>query len=121
MDPAQSASEPRAVARARQAESAPQTGKPAFGLVQPPPPGLRARQLLHEAQKASVEHIGALKLAILTVRDLADAVVAADELYGPGLSQFAERLTEDLLWRSKTLELLSQRQRLQLERSSDQA
>ena len=79
-------------------------------LVESQPPGVRARQLHAEARLASLDHLRTLQLAIETVRDLSDAVVAGSDLYTPGLCDFAQRLTEDLLWKSKTLQSLSLRQ-----------
>ncbi len=80
-----------------------------LGVVEPPPPGLRAHQLFEEARAASVEHLRALQLAIATVRDLSDEIVRGGELYTPGLRELARSLTEDLFWKAKTLELLSLR------------
>jgi hypothetical protein len=37
-------------------------------------------------------------------------VLAGGDLYAPGVRDFAERFSEELLWRSKSLELLTQRQ-----------
>jgi hypothetical protein len=81
-----------------------------LGVVETPPAGLRARQLFEEARVASVDHLRALERAIATVRDLADEIVCGGELYSPGLRELARNLTEDLFWKAKTLELLSQRQ-----------
>jgi hypothetical protein len=81
-----------------------------LGVVETPPAGLRARQLFEEARMASQEHLRALELAIATVRDLSDDIVRGGELYTPGLRELARNLTEDLFWKAKTLELLSQRQ-----------
>ena len=52
----------------------------------------------------------ALESAIATVRDLSDQIVRSGDLYTPGLRELARNLAEDLLWKSKTLELLSRRQ-----------
>jgi hypothetical protein len=104
---------------------APQTAqravKPAIGLIAPPPAGLKAQQLFQEAKKASLEHICALQVAIGVVRELLDDVVEGGEVYVPGLSAFAGRLAEDLLWKSKNLEMLAQRQRLQVEGRAKEA
>jgi len=89
--------------------------RPAVALVPPPAPAVRARQLLHEARKASLQHLGALKVALATVHDLAEAVAGDEALYGPGLTSFAGQFAEELFWRAKNLELLTQRQRAQLE------
>jgi hypothetical protein len=43
-------------------------------------------------------------------RELAQEVVEAGQVYGPGLEDFAGRLAEDLFWRGKTLEALAARQ-----------
>jgi hypothetical protein len=96
---------------ARLVEAPPPAARRALGLVAPPPPALRARQLLAEARKAAAEHLAALESAIATVRELAEAVAEGEALYGPGLTDFAGRLHEDLFWRSKTLAMLSQKQR----------
>src|ERR1700733_9777760 len=81
-----------------------------LGVVETPPAGLRARQLFEEARAASLEHLRALELAIGAVRDLSDEIVCGGDLYSPGLRELARNLTEDLFWKAKTLELLSQRQ-----------
>ena len=83
---------------------------PALGVVEPPPAGLKARQLFDEARVVSLEHLGALGAAIAAVRGLSDEIVEGGELYLPGLRELARKLTEDLFWTSKTLELLSRRQ-----------
>ena len=85
--------------------------KPEISLVESPPPGVKARQLLQEARRASVEHVAALEQAILTARKLSDTVVEAGDLYAPGLHAFATRLSEELFWRSKSLAALAERQR----------
>ena len=88
---------------------APERRKPDIALVETPPPGVKARQLLQEARRASLEHVAAFEAAIGEVRELADAIVEAGELYGPGLNDFASRLSEELLWKSKTLAALAAR------------
>lgn len=85
--------------------------KPAIALVETPPPGVRAHRLLQEARKASLEHVAAFEAAIAQVRELADAIVEAGDLYAPGLNDFAGRLSEELFWKSKLLTALVQRQR----------
>jgi hypothetical protein len=92
------------------APSGPQRRPPGLGLVEPLPPAVRARHLLEEARAASLEHLRALQAAVATVRDLSDEVVRGGDLYAPGLHELAKNLSEDLFWKSKTLELLSQRQ-----------
>ena len=82
-----------------------------LSLVPPAPPGERARKLLMEAKAASFEHLEALETALASARDLAQGVIDGGELYGPGLHEFSRTLAEDLLWRSKTLEALVERQR----------
>ncbi len=84
--------------------------KPDLTLVQAPPPALKAQQLYAEARKASLDHLQALEAAIDRARELSDGVVAGGELYGPGLRDLARRLSEDLSWKAKTLQVLSRRQ-----------
>ena len=81
-----------------------------LGVVETPPAGLRARQLFEDARAASLEHLRALELAIATVCELSDEIVRGGDLYAPGLRELARTLAEDLFWKAKTLELLSQRQ-----------
>jgi hypothetical protein len=64
---------------------------------------------LDDARKVSSEHLRALAAAMETVRELSTTIVETGDLYGPGLTEFARRLDEDLSWKSKTLEVLSQR------------
>ena len=99
-------------------QALPKPARPAIGLVATPPAGLRARQLFLEAKKASLEHVSALQSALVGVQALLDDVVEGDSVYAPGLSEFAGRLREDLFWKTKTLEALAQKQRLQVEGSS---
>jgi hypothetical protein len=81
-----------------------------ISLVPTAPPALKAHQLFQEARSVSVEHLRSLQAAIAMVREMSIAVVEGGDLYAPGLHDFAGRLSEDLFWRSKTLEMLSQRQ-----------
>jgi hypothetical protein len=90
---------------------APQALRPAIALVEPAPPARRALQLYQEAKRASRDHIDELVSAIDSVRTLADALVAGGDLYAPGLHDLARRLSEDLLWKGRTLQVLAQRQR----------
>jgi hypothetical protein len=95
------------------ADAAPTTSlrrPPALGVVEPPPAGLKARQLFEEAKAVSLEHLRALEVAIDAVRNLSDEIVDGGDLYAPGLRELARKLTEDLFWTSKTLEVLSRRQ-----------
>ena len=85
--------------------------KPDISLVEAPPPGVKARQLLQEARRASVEHVAALETALAAARELSEAIVEAGDLYAPGLHAFATRLSEELFWRSKTLSALALKQR----------
>ena len=112
MEHTQRARQPARPTRAAAVQTLPKPTRPAIGLVAPPAAGLKARQLFLEAKKASLEHVGALQAAITVVEALLQDVVEADEVYSPGLSEFAARLKEDLFWKSKTLESLAQKQRL---------
>jgi hypothetical protein len=94
--------------------------RPAIGLVSPPPAGLRARQLFQEARRVSLDHVGALQDALASVQRLLDDVVEGREVYTPGLSAFAARLTEELFWKSKTLETLANAHALQVQGTSAQ-
>jgi hypothetical protein len=110
MDNAVVAAQPRVSARNRSVPVLQGEGR-AISLVPPSPPALRAHQLFQEARNVSLEHLRSLHEAIETVRELSIAVVDGGDLYVPGLNDFGRRLSEDLLWRSKTLEVLSRRQR----------
>jgi hypothetical protein len=85
-------------------------GAPAIGLVETPPPAVKARQLFEEARTISLDHLSVLDSAMVTVGDLLDAIVEGGDLYAPGLREFAGRLAEDLSWKTKTLRMLSLRQ-----------
>jgi hypothetical protein len=85
-----------------------------FSLVAAPPPGDRAKMLLFEAKRASMEHVSLLEAAVESARELSDAVVDARDLYDPGLHEIARQLSDLLFWKSKTLQLLAQRQRAKL-------
>jgi hypothetical protein len=75
------------------------------------PAAERARRLLAQAKAVSLEHLEALHASLAQTRALAEAVVQGGELYGPGLHDFTRRMAEDLLWRERTLEALTERQR----------
>jgi hypothetical protein len=85
--------------------------EPELNLVPTTPAGERARQLLLQAKAVSLEHLQALEDALVQARTLSEAVVEAGDLYGPGLHDFAKRLAEELSYREKTLEALTERQR----------
>jgi hypothetical protein len=104
------------VIRIDQSLAAAPTGRsePELALVPPARPGDRARQLMLEARTASVEHLMELGAAISAVRSLAETVVESGDVYGVGLRDFATRLGEDMLWRGKSLQALTERQRLGL-------
>ncbi len=74
-------------------------------------PGERASLLMHEARTAAVEQLEILEAAIHLVRDISLAVAQGGDLYGAGVRDLAARLAEDLLWRGKSLEVLTARER----------
>lgn len=88
------------------------TGAPAFELVGPPPPAVKARQLFEEARAVSLGHLQDVDEAMSNLSDQLTAIVEAGDLYAVGLRQFAQKLAEDLSWKTKTLRMLSQRQSL---------
>jgi hypothetical protein len=104
----------RTIEGARSAERAAQTPETRISLVASPPAAARARSLLQDAKRASLEHVGLLEAALESARELSDAIVDAGDLYDTGLHQVARQLSELLLWKSKTLQLLAQRQRASL-------
>ena len=85
-------------------------GAPVLGLVETPPPAVKARQLFEEARAISLDHLRALDIEMTSVCDLLDAVAEGGELYAPGLRDFARKLGEDLSYKTKTLRMLTQRQ-----------
>ena len=86
--------------------------EPERGLVASAAAGERARQLLAQARMVSLEHLKALQQAVAEAQVLSEAVVQGGDLYTPGLHDFAKRFADDLLWRAKTLEALTERQRI---------
>ena len=96
------------------AQRALQAPEARISLVASSPPGARAKMLLQEAKRASLEHVSLLEAAVESARELSDAVVDAGDLYDPGLHEVARQLSDLLLWKSKTLQLLAQRQRASL-------
>jgi len=74
-------------------------------------PALRARQLMAEARAAAVEQLEALDAAMVAVRELSLDVLQGGDLYSVGVRDLAARLAEDLLWRGKSLEALTARER----------
>ena len=98
----------------RLADDEPQPEAPvarAFTLVAPPPPGAKARQLFLDARAVSLEHLSDVAAAMVTLRELLEAVVDSGDLYVAGVREFAERLSEDLFWKAESLELLTETQR----------
>jgi len=95
------------------APSAPPTtvqGGVAPGFAEPVSAAIRARRLFQEAKALSLEQVRSLGSAIETVRDISESIVQDHDLYSPGIRDLAERLAEDLLWKSKSLEQLVQTQ-----------
>ena len=86
-------------------------GRRELSLVPAPSPADRARNLMMQAKAASLEHLDALEASIAQTQQLAQAVVDGGDLYGPGVHEFSRRLAEDLIWTSKNLESLVERQR----------
>ena len=76
-----------------------------------PTSGERARLLMREARSAAIEHLEALEAALRVARDLSLEVVQGGDAYGVGVRELASRMAEDLLWRGKTLEGLTARER----------
>ena len=90
---------------------APQPLRRAIALVEPAPPAIKALQLYQEAKRASLDHIDQLISAVESARILAEELVAGGDLDGPGLHDLSRRLSEELLWKGRTLQVLAQRQR----------
>jgi hypothetical protein len=86
------------------------TGAPALELVGAPLPAVKARQLFEEARAVSLDHLRGLEEALVSVGEQLDAIVEGGDLYAAGLREFAQKLTNDLTWKTKTLRMLSQRQ-----------
>jgi hypothetical protein len=87
-------------------ETARQRAEPTFAVAIPT--AIRARQLFEEAKALSLEHVRSLGSAIDAVRDLSEQIALGGDLYSPGIRDLAERLAEDLLWKSKSVEQLVQ-------------
>ena len=100
-----------ATVEVRRAQTSP-SGAPTLELVGPPPPAVKARLLFEEARAVSLDHLHALDEALVDVGEQLTAIVEAGDLYAVGLREFAQKLAEDLTWKTKTLRLLSQRQSL---------
>ena len=74
-------------------------------------PAQRAHRLMAEARAAAVEQLEALDAAIMVVRELSLDVLQGGDIYSVGVRDLAARLAEDLLWRGKSLEGLTARER----------
>ncbi len=83
---------------------------PTLELVGASAPALRARTLFHEAREAAMDHVRLLQQAIAQVRDLSDAVLEGGDVYDPGVREFARQLSETMLWKGRSLEVLAARQ-----------
>jgi hypothetical protein len=83
----------------------------AIALVAPATPAVKALQLYREAKRASLEHVDQLISVVENARTLAEDLVAGGDLYAPGLHDLARRMSENLLWQRRTLQVLAQRQR----------
>ena len=57
------------------------------------------------------EHLGQLIAALEAARGLAATVAEGGDLYGVGVRELAGQLSEDLAWKGKSLEALSERER----------
>ena len=101
--------------RAQRALPAPVAPAPVEIEVALPPAALvgeQARRLFLDARAVSLEHVRALQLAIAQTRVLAQTLVDSGDLYVVGLHDFAGRLAQELFWRGKSLEALTERQRI---------
>jgi len=83
----------------------------ALSLVEPSPPGAKALQLFENARAASVDHLAQVAQALTTLRERLEAIADGGDLYVVGVSEFAERLAEELFWKAKSFERLVQLQR----------
>jgi hypothetical protein len=90
----------------------------AIALVEPASPAIKALQLYREAKRASLDHIDQLISAVDSARILANELVVGGDLYGPGLHDMASRLSEELLWKGRTLQVLAQRRREAIDASA---
>jgi len=79
-----------------------------FALAPTPSPAVRARQLFEEARAAGLEHLRTLEAALAAAQDLSGEVAEGGEVYGPGVRDFAKKLSEELFWKAKTLQKLIQ-------------
>lgn len=95
----------------RRGQMAPEAA-PTLELVGAPSSGIKARLLFEEARAVSLDHLRALEEALVGVSGQLEAIVEGGDLYAAGLREFAQKLTEDLTWKIKTLRMLSQRQAL---------
>lgn len=86
------------------------SGAPTLELVGPPPPAVKARQLFEEARTVSLDHLRDVDETMVSLGEQLNAIVEAGDLYAVGLREFAQKLAEDLTWKTKTLRMLSQRQ-----------
>jgi hypothetical protein len=77
-------------------------------------PAERARLLLQAARAAAVEQLDALDAAIKVVRSLSLEVLDGGDAYSAGVRDLAAHLSEDLLWRGKSLEAHAARERSRL-------
>jgi hypothetical protein len=94
-------------ALARETEP-PAKGAPKLSLVEKRSPAARAQQLLAEARAVASEQVAALDLAVTAVRELATEIADGGELYPAGLRDICRRLSEELLWKAKTIAHLAQ-------------
>jgi hypothetical protein len=90
----------------------------AIALVEPASAAIKALQLYREAKRASLDHIDQLISAVDSARILANELVVGGDLYGPGLHDMASRLSEELLWKGRTLQVLAQRRREAIDASA---
>lgn len=84
--------------------------RPSLGLVEAPPPGVRARQLWAEARKAAHDQLRQVEAALAETHALLSDVADGGDLYAPGLRDLAARMADDLKVRAATFAALSQRQ-----------
>ncbi len=79
-------------------------------LVPPASAAVRARQLMAEARAAALDNLTELMEALEAARSLAESVAAGGDLYDVGVRELSGRLSEDLLWRGRSLRALAERE-----------
>ena len=81
-----------------------------IALVPPARAAEKARQFYEQARMGALEQVRALQEALTTSLEMSVAILEGGDVYPVGVAELARSLSEDLRWKTKTLEAVVDRE-----------